>query len=156
MERPVRGPDGPVRLRPRRSVCSGCERTHVLLPVTVLARRADAAVVIGSALVARARGVGHRPIAARLDRPESTVRGWLRRFAGRAEAVRAVFIRLLRDVDPDPVVPAAAVSVFADAVAAVVAVFTATGRRFGALAVSVWELAAAISGSRLLAPNWPT
>lgn len=155
-ERSVRGPDGLVSLRPRRSMCSGCERTHVLLPVTVLARRADMAVVIGSALVDRARGVGHRLIAARLGRPEATVRGWLRRFAGRAEAVRTLFVRVLREVDPDPVIPAAAGSVFADAVAAVAAVFVAGQRRFGALAVSVWELAAAVSGARLLSPNWPT
>ncbi len=30
--RRLRGPDGPMRLWPRRSRCTGCEATHVLLP----------------------------------------------------------------------------------------------------------------------------
>ncbi len=54
----------------------------------MLVRRADAVVVIGAALLAKAAGQGHRPIAVLLGRPESTVRGWLRRFTGRAESVR--------------------------------------------------------------------
>ena len=37
-----------------------CLVTHVLLPVTVLLRRAYAAEVIGAALLARAAGQGHR------------------------------------------------------------------------------------------------
>ncbi len=37
-------------LRPRRARCPGCLVTHVLLPVTVLLRRADAVEVIGAAL----------------------------------------------------------------------------------------------------------
>ncbi len=77
-----------VTSRPRRSWCSGCRRTHVLLPASMLVRRADAVVVIGAALLAKAAGQGHRPIAVLLGRPESTVRGWLRRFTGRAESVR--------------------------------------------------------------------
>jgi hypothetical protein len=80
-----------VWIVPRRSRCTGCGVTHVLLPVVVLARRADVAAVIGSALAAKAAGVGHRRIAAGLGRPVETVRGWLRRFAGRLESVRAVF-----------------------------------------------------------------
>lgn len=58
--RGVRGLPG--RLRPRRARCPGCLVTHVLLPVTVLVRRAYAVEVIGAALVARAGGSGHRPI----------------------------------------------------------------------------------------------
>ena len=59
----VRGPDGPVQLCPRRSRCTGCGVTHVLLPVSALLRRADAAAVIVSALAAKARcGVGFRRI----------------------------------------------------------------------------------------------
>ena len=40
-------------------------------------RRADSTEAIGTALVAHARGVGHRSIAARFGRPESTVRRWM-------------------------------------------------------------------------------
>jgi len=45
-----------VRHRPTRARCSGCGNTHVLLPATWLARRADAAAVIGSALLSKATG----------------------------------------------------------------------------------------------------
>jgi len=91
-ERRVRVVDGDdVRFSPRRSRCRGCGATHVLLPVWCLSRRADAGEVIGQALEAKAAGSGHRKIAERLGRPSSTVRGWLRAFARRAEQVRQVF-----------------------------------------------------------------
>ena len=77
-----------------------CLVTHVLLAVSCLLRRADGVEVIGAALRAKAAGVGHRPIAARLGRPVSTVRGWLRAFAGNAETVRALFTALLVQLDP--------------------------------------------------------
>jgi hypothetical protein len=47
----------------------------VLLPVGVLVRRADAAEVVGAALVRVAAGWGHRRVALWLGRPVSTVRG---------------------------------------------------------------------------------
>jgi hypothetical protein len=78
---------------------TGCGVTHVLLPVTALLRRADSAAVIVSALAAKAqRGLGFRRITADLGRPGETVRGWLRRFAERAEAVRSTFTIWLRAV----------------------------------------------------------
>jgi hypothetical protein len=73
------------QIRPRRACCRACGRTHVLLAGVALLRRADAVEVIGEAVAANAAGQGHRPIAARLGRPPATVRGWLRRFAARAE-----------------------------------------------------------------------
>ena len=78
--RVLRGGSGRVRLRPRRSRCSGCGSTHVLLPVFALLRRADVAEVIGAALAAKAAGRGVRPIAAATGRAAGTVRGWLRRL----------------------------------------------------------------------------
>ncbi|EFG75614.1 hypothetical protein HMPREF0591_4482 [Mycobacterium parascrofulaceum ATCC BAA-614] len=122
--RQLRGRDGSVRLCPRRSRCTGCGVTHVLLPVTALLRRADTAAVIVSALAAKAlrRRVGFRRIAADLARPVETVRGWLRRFAERAEAVRSMFTVWLRAVDPDPVMPEPAGGVVADAVTVIAAV----------------------------------
>jgi hypothetical protein len=130
--------------------------THVLLPVTALLRRADTAVVIVSALAAKAtRRAGFRRIASELARPAETVRGWLRRFAERAEAVRSVLTVWLRGIDPDPVMPDAAGGGFADAVVAIGALAAAVGRRFVLPTVSLAETAVAVSGGRLLAPGWP-
>ena len=57
-EREVRGQHGGVRVRPRRSRCTGCGVTHVLLPALMLVRRADTAAVIGAALAARTGHAG--------------------------------------------------------------------------------------------------
>lgn len=143
------------RLRPRRARCAGCRRTHVLLPVVALVRRADAAVVIGAALVAKAAGWGHRQIAARLGRPAATVRGWLRRFVARAEPARVAFTTLLCELDPDPPVPGPAGGAVADAVAAIIAAAGAVRRRWPGLLVglSPWELAAVVTAGRLLSPG---
>lgn len=97
--------------------------------------------------------VGFRRIAADLARPAETVRGWLRRFAERAEAVRSVFTVMLRAVDPDPVMPDAAVGVFAYAVTVIAAVVTAIECQFALSTVSLAETAVAVSGGRLVAPG---
>jgi transposase-like protein len=68
-----------LTVRPRRARCVDCLATHVLLPTELTVRRADSTEVIGNALAAKANGAGFRRIAARLARPESTVRRWLRR-----------------------------------------------------------------------------
>lgn len=126
--------------------------THVLLAVSCLLRRADGVEVIGAALRAKATGAGHRRIAERLARPASTVRGWLRAFARNAEVVRSSLTGLLVALDPLtgplPVRP----SVVADAVEVVGACAAAARRRLGVVgAVSPWQLAAAVTGGRLLA-----
>lgn len=139
-------------LRPRRARCDDCRVTHVLLSVACLWRRADAVEVIGAALRAKAAGAGHRPIAARLDRPVSTVRGWLRAFARNAETVRSGVTSVLAQLDRlhGPILPAR--SVFADAVEAVGTVAAAARRRLGVVgAVSPWQLASAVTDGRLLA-----
>lgn len=153
-ERCLRGRDGSVRLRPRRSRCVGCGVTHVLLPVVALLRRADLVVVIGAALAAKVAGAGFRRIALALARPAETVRGWLRRWAGRLEPVRALFTVWLRTLDPDPVMPASAGNAWADVVSVIDAVTAAVARRFVST-VSPWEVATVLSGGRLLTPGWP-
>jgi hypothetical protein len=133
-----------------------CLVTHVLMPVVALLRRADLVDVIGAALAARARGAGARTTAGLLGRPVDTVRGWLRRFASRAEVVRRFFTGLLVEVAPDPVVPVAMRWVFADAVAAVVGAAVAVAARWPRLGeVPVWQAAAAATNGRLLSPSWP-
>lgn len=149
-QRTVRGVDGPVR--PRRARCRACLVTHVLLAVSCLLRRADSVDVIGAALRAKATGVGHRPIAQRLSRPASTVRGWLRAFTRNAEAVRLVFTGLLAQLDPLTGPLPARGSRFADAVEAVGAGSAAARRRLGFVgAVSAWQVASGVTGGLLLA-----
>jgi len=127
--------------------------THVLLAVSCLLRRADGVDVIGSALRMKATGAGHRPIAARLSLPASTVRGWLRAFTANAETVRALCMALLVQLDPLTGPLPAHPSAVADAVEAVGACASAARRRLGVVgAVSAWELASAVAHGRLLAP----
>lgn len=141
---------GTVRHRPRRSACSGCGRTHVLVPACWLPRRADAVAVIGAALLAKAGGAGYRVIAAALGRPASTVRGWLRRFTARAEEVRVLFSGLLHALDPQaPPLPATGSS-FADVVEVIGRAAEAAVLRLGP--VPPWQFAATASGGGLLAP----
>jgi hypothetical protein len=58
--RALRGRGGALTwLRPRRVRCTRCLVTHVLLPVTALARHADVAEVMGAALAAHAVRIGN-------------------------------------------------------------------------------------------------
>jgi hypothetical protein len=128
----------------------------VLLPAWCLLRRADEAGVIGAALEAAAAGGGHRSVARALGRPASTVRGWLRRFAGRAEPVRAFFTVLLARTAPDPVMPAGAAGPVAAAVSAIAGAAAAVAARWPLVGtVPPWVAASAASGGLLLAPGWP-
>ena len=147
--RQLRGRDGPVPLRPRRSRCRRCGITHVLLPVLALLRRRDVVEVIGTALMGKGGGVGHRRLATQLDRPEETVRGWLRRFTARATEIREDFTRLAHRLwaDLSAVLPRA--SPVADAVEAIGVAAQAAAERFGPM--PVWHFAAGASAGRLLA-----
>ena len=144
-------------VRPRRGRCGGCGRTHVLAPVTTLWRRADGVDVIGAALLGRAEDLGYRRVAARVDRPVSTVRGWLSRMASNAERLRVAFTLLRHRLDDDagPVSPAG--SGLADAVAAIGVAVAALRRAWGTAVVvaSAWQVASALTVGRLLAPVPP-
>jgi hypothetical protein len=155
--RPVRMAEGAdAGLVPRRSRCRQCGAAHVLLPAWCLSRRADAGAVIGAALKAAAAGAGHRTIAVVPGRPASTVRGWLRRCAARAGAVRVFFTVLLARTGPDPVMPAGAAGPVAAAVPAIAGAAVAVTQRWPELGtVPVWTVAPAASGGLLVAPGWP-
>jgi Domain of unknown function (DUF6431)/Homeodomain-like domain len=94
--RRVRLPGGAEQtLRPDRSRCAACRRTHVLMPAWCVPGRGYGVEVVGQALLAKADGAGHRAIGERLGVPVGTVRRWMRGAqAGlsqlAAEAVRAV------------------------------------------------------------------
>jgi hypothetical protein len=146
-------------LRPRRARCRRCRATHVLLPVTVLLRRAYAAEWIWAALTARADGCGHRRIGAGMGVPAATVRGWLRRAAQRLEAMRTWFLTVAVSAGVDVMIPDGSGCRWRDLLAAVKTATAAIGCRFGAVglggAVTPARVAAAASGGRLLAPGWP-
>ncbi|MFE2285363.1 hypothetical protein ACFXDJ_14455 [Streptomyces sp. NPDC059443] len=57
--------------------------------------------------------------------------------------------------DPSLVLPTPALSVFADAVAAVIAATIAAWFRFPMVTAPVWRVASAVSRGLLLAPGWP-
>ena len=142
----------PVAVRPRRSRCSSCGVTHVLLPAWLLARRCDSALVVGDMLARAARGQGFRSIAAASGVPASTVRDRLRRFRASAGRVREYFTRLAGALAADPVPLDPAGSAAGDAVVAVAAAAAAAAGRWPALAVSAWELAAVVTMGSLLSP----
>lgn len=146
-------------LRPRRGRCGSCRVTHVLLPVTVLARRGYAAVLVWAALVGRGGGAGHRKVAEAVGVPETTVRGWLRRMAARLGSVRELFVAVAVRVGVDVAVPDGLGCPWRDLLGAVGAAVTAVRWRFGdaglAGTVTPAQVVAAVSGGRLLAPGWP-
>ena len=146
-------------LRPRRARCPGCLITHVLLPVTVLLRRAYAADVIGAAVTARAGGAGHRRAGRRLRVPAATVRGWLRRLAARLEPARVFLVQVAVRAGVDVAVPTALGCPWQDLLAALGAATAVLTGRFGPVGVlgpvTGWQVVAACSAGRLLAPGWP-
>ena len=146
-------------LRPRRARCPGCLLTHVLLPATVLLRRAYCAEVIGAAVTARAVGAGHRSVATGLGVPAATVRGWLRRLASRLEPVRVFLVAVAVRAGVDVAVPTATRCPWRDLLAALGAATAVLSGRFGPVGVlgpvTAWQVAVACSAGRLLAPGWP-
>jgi hypothetical protein len=156
--RQVEGLSDPVR--PRRTRCRACAVTHVLLPVTVLLRRAYVAERIWAVLTARADGSGHRRIATGLGAPAATVRGWLRRAAQRLEQMRVWFVTVAVSAGVDVRIPDTCGCAWRDALAAVEVATAAIRFRFdpnGLLgAVTPQRVVVAASGGRLLAPGWPT
>ena len=120
----------------------------MLLPASMLLRRADWVELIGRALELKAAGLGQRPIAAMLGVSRSTVRGWLSRFAVVAEQVRAHLVRWALWLDPGLVRIEPSGSDFGDALVAVAAAGSAAAVRLGM--GCRWQFASAATGGRLL------
>jgi len=125
--------------------CTRCGVTRALLPSFVLPGRWDAVAHIGQAVELAARGIGHRPIAALLARPETTVRGWLRR--SRSVATTLTRTLLARAV-------ALGWSGFELPVATlprlVAAVHALAGRWPGERSAEPWSIACLVTGGGLL------
>lgn len=137
---------GPVDIH--RVACAACKTTHSLWPDVLVARRMDLAELIGAALTAAADGTGHRPIAARLGLPAATVRGWLRAFRRRAQALSSHLLALAATADP-AIDPRTAGPAHAWAVAAVHA-FCQALQRLGGEPSHPWRLAVSATAGRLL------
>jgi hypothetical protein len=152
--RTVRQLDGShISLRPRRLACATCRKTHVVLASQSLPRRRDSVEAIGAALLMAAEGAGRRTIAARLDRPESTVRNWLRAARGRAEWLRETAVRAAYEFDPGHGPMATRASELAEAVDALGCAAAAIVRRLGLVSVGPWRIIAMVSGGLLLASS---
>lgn len=126
----------------------------MLLPASVLLRRADAVTVIGLALLAKAGGAGHRPIAVALKAAPSTVRGWLRRIVSVAQRVLAVLAAVSAQLGGEVTPPVPTTGPVAAVVEMVGVLAAAVARRLGG-SCSPWRLAAVATGGRLLAPDGP-
>ena len=148
IEREVRCRDRSEWRRPRRSICRPCKTTHMLQPEDTLARRRDTVEVIGAALTAKAKGSGHRRIAADLKVHPATVRGWLRGFARMATAIREFFTRWAHALDPgrNPAEPTG--SDFSDALDAIGVVAQMAVRLLGPR--PPWQLASVLTRGLLL------
>jgi len=128
----------------------------VLLADVALGRRVDTVAVIGRGLLLAAGGAGHRRVAARVDRPVSTVRGWLRRFVAAAARVAAHFSLWAVRLDPGLGAIGPAGSLLADAVEAVGVAARAASLRLGVR--PGWSWAWVLTAGRLLANTntpWP-
>lgn len=150
--RQVRFMDGPRTLRPRRTNCPGCGRTHVLIPTCLLLRRSSAAEIIGMVLQQAAGGRGHRPIASDLQLAPDTVRNWLRRFRQRGPAIRGEATRLAYELNLDLVRIEPQSTALADTLHGLGIAAAAAVRRLGRIAC-FWEVVSALTQTRLLSPG---
>ena len=135
---------------PDRARCTGCDATHVILDTGLLPRRAYAAGLIGQALVAAARGRGHRRIARDLDVPGGTVRGWVRRARRSAGQLRAAGVQAVVALDPDALPAQARPGQLASALDALGAAAMALGDRFGVPHASPRARVTVLTRGRLL------
>lgn len=154
--RKLRDEAGSVGLRPRRGRCRGCKKTQVLLPDVSLRRRVDTAAVIGAALIAASQGLGYSKVADEVDRPFSTVRGWVRRARAMAARIEVHFVAWAHVLDPNLGPPSAWASPLANAVEAIGVAARAASLRLGPR--PGWAWASVMSGGGLVCNTnspWP-
>ncbi|HEX5119302.1 MAG TPA: DUF6431 domain-containing protein [Pseudonocardiaceae bacterium] len=149
--RTVRDLDGGrVTARPDRARCTGCAATHVLLDAALLPRRGHTARVVGHALVRAARGESHREIADRLDAPQGTVRGWIRRARRSAHQLWTLGVAAVVALDQDAVPTRERSDPLAAALDALAAAASAVRRRFGPALDEPWSTITVLTRGRLL------
>jgi Domain of unknown function (DUF6431) len=132
--------------------CGRCRVSHALLPAFVLAWRLDAAEVIGSVVSDVVSGrCGVRPAAERAGVPDTTARGWVRRFAVRAPLIGAGFAALAVELGGPVFCPPERPGRFA--LAAIGAGFAAAAALPGWAGLGPWRFASSVSGGKLFAAN---
>ena len=128
--------------------CGPCRVTHALLPAFVLAWRLDVAEAVGAVIAQVAGGgCGVRPAAARLGVPDTTARGWVRRFRARAPELGVAFAALAVELDGVAVTPPSAAGRFA------LAAIGAAAALPGWAGLGVWRFASSVTGGRLIAAS---
>ena len=141
------------------AACGRCARTGPGAPAATsptscstpsCCRAAPTPPAIGQALVAAARGRGHRLVARDLDVPPGTVRGWIRRARRSAGQLRAAGVRAVVMLDPDALPARAHPSELACALDALGAAALALGGRFGVQHASPWARVTVLTQGQLL------
>jgi len=128
--------------------CTACGVTQALLPSFVLPGCWDAVAHVGRAAELAASGLGHRRIAAALARPETTVRGWLRRIRSVASSLTTTLLaRAVALGWTGWELPVAALPRL------VAAVRCLAGRWPGDRPADPWAIACLVTGGSLLATN---
>jgi Domain of unknown function (DUF6431) len=132
--------------------CGPCRVTHALLPAFVLAWRLDVAEAVGAVIGQAVWGAcGVRPAAARTGVPDTTARGWVRRFRARAPELGVAFAALAVELGGEAIRPPAQAGRFG--LTAIAAAFEAATALPGWLALGRWRFASAVSGGRLIAAS---
>jgi len=150
--RSLRTGDRCVRVWVPRARCGPCRTTHAVLRAFVVLRRLDTVETIGAVLDGVVNGpLGVRPVAKRLDVPHTTARGWLRRFAERAEQLAVAFAAL--SVELGGVVLGPVADVARRALQAMTAASDAAFSLPGWEALGRWRFVSCVVGGRLLATN---
>ena len=146
------------RIRPARARCPHCHVTQVLPPADCQPRSGYSTGTIGQALLGHVQGRGHRPIAAALGPPATTVRDWLRKSRSGADTLDRHAATRLADLDRDVLAGLLQQSTrLADALQALAAAaHVALSRRLVPPQPTPWPLMAQLAGGRLITPARPT
>ena len=122
----------------------------MVLDASLLPRRAYAAGLIGQALVAAARGRGHRLIARDLEVPHGTCAAGSAGLAGSTGQRRATGVQAVVALDPDALPAQAGESELAYALDGLGAAALALGDRFAVQHASPWARVTVLTRGRLL------
>lgn len=144
-----------MTVRLDRARCRWCQGTHLLLSAELVGRRSYPLRVMGAAFAAAGQGGGSRSVARWLGIPVGTVRSWLRRARGNAEALYLLGVQTVVSLDLAvlPVTPRA--SLLGDALEALAAAASATIAQFAPerACVHPWPVINVLTRGQLLAPR---